>query len=124
MLCIRMAWTVLLQDAFDSEFAALPAAVQTALIARTRLLEQFGPMLGRPHVDTLAASKHSNMKELRFDTANGVWHAAFAFDTARQAIILVAADKTGVGQGRFYSSLIALADQRFDDHLARLKKGK
>jgi len=68
-------------------------------------------------VDTLNGSKHANMKELRFDAAGGAWRAAFAFDTVRQAVILVAGDKTGGSQARFYRTLIATADRRFDVHL-------
>lgn len=41
-----------------------------------------------------------------------------AFDPERQAILLVAGDKAGVAQKRFYKTLIATADQRFDEHLA------
>ena len=118
-----MAWVVLFDEAFTTEFAAFPRDVQTALLAKARLLEHFGPQLGRPHVDTLKDSKHTNMKELRFDAANGAWRAAFAFDTARQAIILVAGDKSGGSQKRFYRTLIATADKRFDEHLEQLKKG-
>ena len=60
------------------------------------------------------------MKELRFNAADGVWRVAFAFDSERQAILLVAGDKSGVAQKRFYKTLIASADRRFDDHLAAL----
>lgn len=74
----------------------------------------------RPGADTLAGSKHANMKELRFEAAGGVWRAAYAFDPDRKAILLVAGDKSGVSQKRFYKSLIARADQRFDEHLAVL----
>jgi hypothetical protein len=63
------------------------------------------------------------MKELRFEAANGEWRAAFAFDPRRKAILLVAGDKAGVGQKRFYKQLIAKADQRFSAHLERLKAG-
>jgi hypothetical protein len=35
---------------------------------------------------------------------------------------LVAGDKSGVGERRFYRGLIRKADDRFDAHLARLKK--
>lgn len=49
------------------------------------MLEAFGPQLGRPKVDTLTGSKHANMKELRFDAADGVWRVAFAFDPERTA---------------------------------------
>ena len=65
----------------------------------------------------------SDMKELRFDAADGAWRVAFAFDTARQAVVLVAGDKSGGSETRFYRNLIATADNRFDDHLARQKKG-
>ena len=45
-------------------------------LAHAGLLEQFGPTLGRPHVDTLNGSRHANMKELRFDADKGVWRLA------------------------------------------------
>ena len=61
------------------------------------------------------------MKELRFDAAGGVWRVAFAFDPRRRAILLVAGDKAGVGQQRFYERLIAKAAGRLDAHLRRLK---
>jgi hypothetical protein len=38
-------------------------------------------------VDTLDDSKYANMKELRFNAADGVWRVAFAFDTKRKAIL-------------------------------------
>ena len=53
-------------------------------------LMQFGSQLGRPRVDTLKGSRHANMKELRFDAADGVWRVAFAFDPKRSAVLLIA----------------------------------
>jgi hypothetical protein len=47
---------------------------------------------------------------------------AFAFDPRRKAILLVAGDKSGGGEKRFYRELIRKADERFDAHNARLKK--
>lgn len=91
--------------------------MQDELLAHAKLLELLGPTLGRPRVDTLNGSRHANMKELRFDADNGVWRVAFAFDTKRQAILLVAGDKSGGGEKRFYRQLIRTADKRFDDHL-------
>ena len=64
------------------------------------------------------------MKELRFYSADGVWRVAFAFDPKRKAVLLVAADKSGGSEKRFYRQLIAKADQRFDYHIARIKKEK
>jgi hypothetical protein len=64
------------------------------------------------------------MKELRFGAVGGEWRVAFAFDTRRRAILLVAGDKSGINERRFYRELIRKADERFDAHLARQKKAK
>jgi hypothetical protein len=64
------------------------------------------------------------MKELRFGGADGVWRVAFAFDPNRKAILLVAGDKSGGGEKRFYRQLIEKADERFDSHLAKIKRRK
>jgi len=117
-----MEWTVLIGDELEPEFFALPKDVQDETLAMTRLLQHSGPNLGRPRVDTLKDSRHANMKELRFDAAGGVWRIAFAFDPKRRAILLVAGDKSGGGEKRFYRELIRKADQRFDAHLERIKK--
>jgi hypothetical protein len=114
-----MQWEVRLAEEFDAEFDELPEVVQDELLARARLLETFGPELGRPHADTLNASRHPNMKELRFRADDGVWRVAFAFDPGRTAILLVAADKAGKKERPFYRRLIKLADERFDKHLHR-----
>jgi len=119
-----MNWAVIFDEAFAAEFARFPRDVQTTLLAKARLLENFGPQLGRPHVDTLKGSRHANMKELRFDAAGGAWRAAFAFDALRRALVLAAGDKSGESQLRFYRTLIATADQRFDAYLAQQKKAE
>lgn len=61
------------------------------------------------------------MKELRFSWDGGVWRIAFAFDPKRQSILLAGGDKGSANQRQFYKRLIALADRRFDEHLATLK---
>jgi hypothetical protein len=75
-----MTWSVLLEAAFAEEFRELAEAVQDELLAHAKLLEAFGPHLGRPRADTRKGSRHANMKELRFDADGGVWRVAFAFD--------------------------------------------
>lgn len=110
-------------DEFEPEFHALHEDVRTEILALAIVLEQFGPQLGRPRVDTLKGSRHANMKELRFSAADGEWRVAFAFDRRRKAILLMAGDKSGGSQKRFYRELIRKADERFDAHLARVGKG-
>ena len=114
-----MNWTVAFHEDFVPEFRSLDRQIQNEVYAVGRLLEQFGPQLGRPRVDTLNGSRHANMKEMRFSAADGEWRVAFAFDPARNAIVLVAGDKSGGSAKRFYRALIRKADERFDRHLAR-----
>jgi hypothetical protein len=116
-------WAVEIADEFKSEFDALDQDVRREVLALARVLQEFGPQLGRPRVDTLNGSRHANMKELRFSGAGGEWRVAFAFDPRRKAILLVAGDKSGGSQKRFYRELIRKADERFDAHLARIGKG-
>jgi hypothetical protein len=126
ILChtVAVKWAVEMADEFKPEFDALGQDVRTEVLALARVLQEFGPQLGRPRVDTLNGSRHANMKELRFSAEGGEWRVAFAFDPRRKAILLVAGDKSGGSEKRFYRELIRKADDRFDAHLARIGKGR
>jgi hypothetical protein len=117
-----MSWPVRLHVEFEPEFAALPESVQDKILALMALLIEYGPWLGRPHADTLHGSKHCNMKELRLTAADGVWRVTYAFDPKREAILLLAGDKSGGSEDRFYKRLIAKSDARYDAHLAKLRE--
>lgn len=119
-----MPWTVGFAPEFEPEFDGFSAQVQDELLAQALVIEQFGPLAKRPRVDTLKGSKYANMKELRFDAADGIWRVAFAFDPERSAVLLVAGDKSGQSEREFYRRLINIADRRFDAHLERLKAGR
>lgn len=112
-------WSIGMCPEFTVEFGMLEMEVPDELLAQLQLLACCGPALGRPRVDTLKGSRHSNMKELRFSVGNGVWRIAFAFDPSRFAVLLVAGDKAGISERRFYRSLIERADARFGRHLSR-----
>ena len=115
-----MSWQVIFHIDFEPEYDALPETVQDEINAIIEVLQIEGPRLGRKRVDTLKGSHHANMKEMRFNAADGAWRVAFAFDPKRRAVVLVAADKSGMSQRRFYRQLIRIADRRFDNHLAAL----
>ena len=117
-----MTWQVEQHPRFAEEMAELAEEVQDEILALAEALKQLGPQLKRPRSDTLNDSKHANMKELRFDADDGVWRVAYAFDPKRKAILLVAGDKSGGSQKRFYKALLKRADDRFDEHLAALKE--
>jgi hypothetical protein len=74
-----------------------------------------------PLVDRLKGSTYHNMKELRpGSTGTSEVRMIFAFDPVREAVFLVAGDKSGRWQS-WYRTAIPLADTRFAEHVAALK---
>ena len=111
-------WEVEFSDEFERWWETLSDSEQESLLVTVTLLREMGPMLGRPHVDTVKGSRHSNMKELRTQHQGRPLRTLFAFDTRRCAILLIGGDKTG--DKRFYDRMIPLADRLFDKHLRYL----
>lgn len=75
--------------------------------------------LGRPLVDTIASSRHANMKELR-PLATDI-RILFAFDPRRMAILLLGGDKSGQWE-RWYKVNVPIADALYDEHIEALRK--
>lgn len=101
--------------------AALDDDSREQVVAAIELLEARGPQLGRPLVDTISASRHRNMKELRPGSSGRTeLRVLFAFDPDRSAILLIAGDKAG-NWTRWYKKNIPLADDLFDNHLRKLR---
>lgn len=118
-------WTVSTTVEFDRWFTdVLSGGEREEVTAKVNLLKLFGPMLKRPHADTLGGSKYDNMKELRAKTGSSELRVAFAFDPQRKAVLLAGGNKSGVGQRAFYAQLIERADRLFAAHLARIRAAK
>jgi hypothetical protein len=117
-------WKVEFYSDFVPEFRALSREVKRHLAAQVEFLETLGPLLSRPFADTLKGTKYSNRKELRFDADGGVWRVAFIFDPERNAILLVAGDKSGTSEDRFYRNLIRTAEERYARRLIALRTRK
>lgn len=58
-------WTVITTDLFNEWLEQQDEATQEKVLAALVVLQQQGPSLGRPLVDTVYDSKFTNMKELR-----------------------------------------------------------
>ncbi|ATN37073.1 hypothetical protein ACO34A_25210 (plasmid) [Rhizobium sp. ACO-34A] len=109
-----MAYKVQFHSDFVPEWKELEMGLKELVGEVLDHLEDEGPFLGRPEVDTLSGSSHANMKEIRVRFAKQVWRFAFAFDPTQSAIILCGGDKQGMNQSLFYRQLINKADRRFD----------
>lgn len=93
------------------------------VVAAIELLEERGPALGRPLVDTVSGSRHKNMKELRpGSTGRSELRVLFAFDPKRHAVLLVGGDKSG-SWNDWYQTHVPEADRIMDSHLQKLRKG-
>jgi hypothetical protein len=112
-------WEVEVTDEFERWWQTLSEDEQESLLASVHLLRQLGPLLGRPHADTVKGSRHRNMKELRTQHRGRPLRTFFAFDPRRRAILLIGGDKTG--DDRFYDRMIPLADRLYDEHLRELR---
>ena len=99
-----MKCAVEIADEFNPEFDALGQDVRSEVLALARVLQEFGPQLGRPRVDTLNGSRHANMKELRFSAADGEWRVAFPFDPRRRRFYLSAATNRVEAKSAFIAS--------------------
>jgi hypothetical protein len=110
-------WDVEVTDQFEQWWDTLSVEDQQTIDAAVGLLEQRGPGLGRPLVDSVKGSRHANMKELRAGTIR----VLFAFNPQRTALLLIGGDKRDRWQ-EFYAQTIPLADDLFDEHLTELDK--
>lgn len=115
-------WPVGLHPACEQWADQIDQDDAEALLAAIRVLRDQGPTLGRPLVDTVKGSRHSNMKELRpGSTGRTEISVLFAFDLVREAILLVGGDKSEDWTG-WYETNIPIADDRFDEQQAQLAK--
>lgn len=112
-------WNVITTERFDALFNKQTESLQDEVLAILKILSEYGPHLGRPYVDTVKGSIFLNLKELRIQFAGHPVRAFFAFDPARQAIVLCAGDKTGKNQKRFYLDMIKLAETELSHHLKK-----
>jgi hypothetical protein len=116
-----VAWTVDV-DLIAAWLSELDDASYDLVIAAMEILAEVGPALGRPLVDKITASQHSNMKELRpGSSGRKKLRVLFAFDPQRVAVMLVGGDKAGVWSG-WYATNVPIADRLFASHLKELEE--
>lgn len=104
---------------FDAWFGTLDRDRQAKVAAAMARIVQGGPTLGRPHVDVLHGTGLKKLKEARIDRGARV---LFAFDSNRNAVMLLGGDKTGEWK-RWYPKHIEHAERLYSDHERRIGKG-
>jgi len=115
-----MAWDVEYTSQFEAWWDVLSEDEQVEISAKVELLQEFGPVLPRPHADVISRSRHANMKELRGKVGDRHLRVLYAFDPRRTALLLLGGDKTG--DPNWYEKFVPIADDLFDRHLRELEK--
>ena len=118
---MRVAWVIVVLEEVDAWYRELcDRDEETAALvaAAINLLEEDGPNLARPLADRIEGSKLHNLKELRpGSTGTSEVRILFIFDPQRQAVLLVAGDKSD-RWSEWYAQSIPIAETRYERWLA------
>jgi hypothetical protein len=82
-----MSWEVEYTDEFEQWWEELDADEQESVTASVGLLEEMGDNLPFPHSSGVNGSKHSKMRELRFQHKGDPYRILYAFDPRCAAIL-------------------------------------
>ena len=97
---------------FERWSTSLDAERRAKVRAAVGRIAAAGPTLGRPRVDVIHGSRLHKLKEARVDRSTRI---LFAFDSNRDAVMLVGGDKSGKWN-RWYPSKTRLAERLYLDH--------
>lgn len=117
-----MSWNILQSESFSDWFKELNDSTKKDILRAVSILEEKGPLLGRPFVDTLKGSDITNLKELRVQSLGNPFRIVFVFDPKRNALLLVGGNKKGVS--RFYEKIILEAEEIYKEYLEVLNEEK
>jgi hypothetical protein len=110
----RVAWELRMTAQTEKWFRGLSPDRAEQIAASLDKLEETGPGLGRPFVDSIKGSRYHHLKEAR--SIGGHQRALFAFDPQRRGIVLVAGDKRDNWRG-WYKTHIPIAEREYQGHL-------
>lgn len=113
-----MAWEIVFIREVNEWYEQLDPETKALVGAALDRLEERGPSLGRPLVDKIHGSQLHNLKELRPSSSGGSEvRVLFIFDPDRNAVLLVAGDKSGKWI-EWYEENIPVAEGRYKKWLA------
>jgi hypothetical protein len=106
--------TVIGTDEFAEWFGALDGSDTDAVARVVDMLEMQGPTLPYPYSSAIKGSRVA-LRELRIQSKGKPLRVFYAFDPARQAVLLIGGDKTG--DGRFYERFVPKAELIWSHYL-------
>lgn len=109
-------WSVEGTDQFADWFGRLSRRDQVSVEAALEWIEERGPGLGRPWVDSLEGTR---LKELI--PRGGYIRILFRFDPRKTGILLIGGNKEGLWD-QWYRKMIPEAEKLYEVYLAELRK--
>jgi hypothetical protein len=106
---------VVTTDEFQGWATTLDKAERKALAHVIGLLEAKGVTLSHPHSSDIKGAPFA-LRELRINQS--VIRVFYAFDPARQAVLLIGGSKQGQNEARFYTDHIRIAHEIWKRYLA------
>jgi hypothetical protein len=99
---------------FEVWFLDLSGADRQAVARVVGLIEEHGVALPFPYSSSIEGSRVA-LRELRVQSQGKPLRVFYAFDPARQAVLLIGGDKTG--DKRFYERMIPLAERIWAEYI-------
>ena len=109
------AAVVVTTDEYEAWYRNLHATEQAAIINVVTKLRVLGYELGAPHSSALEGTDLP-LRELRPKQGRSPLRIVYAFDPARQAVLLIGGDKAG--DPKFYRRIVAAAERIWSEYLA------
>lgn len=114
-------WEIESTEEIDNWLRKLDLSTKEEILTHFYLLQQKGPLLGRPFADSIQGSKIKNLKELRIQVKLKVIRIFFVFTEGRIGLLLAGGDKRG-NDKRFYEKMIPMVEKIYKNWL--IKNGK
>jgi len=116
---ILTVWEIEGTDEFAEWYDGYSDEEQQAINGAVGKLQEHGPSLGRPLVDTLSHTRLPNLKELR--PPGAFIRVLFVFDPRRVAILLIGGDKQD-RWSKWYREYIPIAERLYEDYVDELRR--
>jgi hypothetical protein len=105
-----MAIEVIFTDEFGAWYESLSETEQDRVYTSVGLLETLGVTLRSPHSSAIKGASFA-LRELRTQSHGDPLRTFYAFDPARQAVLLIG------GDSRFYERMIPIAEKLWRQYL-------
>ena len=103
-------------DEFKEWFDSLDEKDGDSVIRYVDMLELDGVTLGAPYSSAIKNADFA-LRELRVQSAGKPIRVFYAFDPARDAVLLIGGDKSGAGDKRFYETMTDISTKLWREYL-------